>query len=326
MAYSKIGINRISSWITGSSVQYEACLSYDLRKPATLLISDETVEDYRGRKLPLYTKFNLKFDSYNMGRTGLPSIYHLLPMAVADNDKPLCLEVVTQGGSSTTYDGVYQFLNTNNLGVDFTYTFSDKERMVSMEFNGKMEKDVANALITAAKTNTPINHAARNITATGSFRQDQWQTPYLEFVKYDPSGATGETVIVSQQDIISRNFTVKTTGRKTLYDKSINDYFDVNLELVIADASATKIETWHNMTTDVDFAPKIILKEKNYDGGSETHTFEAGTLTLTSETTIADDKRQLKLVFNGKIPTSNVVFAGTYVVESAYNYTITYSL
>lgn len=327
MPYSKIGIQRILSYIHDSPMQYKAALSYDLRKPATLEISDIAVEDFRGRQLPLYTQFNLKVDSYNMGRTGLPSIYHLLPMANADNDKPVVLEVATAGNTATTYSGVYKFAPGSNLGVSWEYMFTEQERMVSLEFNGKLEKSVANALMTAAKTAEPTDATALGLpTTVPSFRTEQWQTPYLEFVKYDPAGLTGDTLIVDQDDIISRKFSIKTVGRKTIYDRQINDYLEVNLELVIADASATNLETWHNMTTSLDFAPKITLKEKNADGGSESHIFNAGTLTLTSASTIGDDKRELKLMFKGKIPVQNAVFSGTYQVETPYNYTITYSL
>lgn len=304
MAYARIGLKRLASWNKGTADAKDNLIIYDLRKPAKLEITEEGVEDYRKRTLPTYTNMKVSVDTMNVGR---PLLYYLFQQAT-DADL-VQLEAVSEKNGGV-YDGIYVFgTGSQSLGIDFDYVASNTERMASVTFEGKFEKSVANTILSQSLHNvTPIDFTLveGGSAAVTTFTSAQYRTPYLSFVKYNPAGA-GDTVLVDPADVISYKLSLKTEGRKTLYNRTVVDYINASLEVEIASADKTKIRELHLLTT-TDFAPAVKFQMKDSDSTFENHEFADSVLTTKFEAVVGDDARSIKMVFSGNIPLSNVSY------------------
>lgn len=303
MAYARIGLKRLAAWNLGTAGAKDNLVIFDLRKPAKLEISEEGIQDYRKRTLPTYTNMKVSVDTFNVGR---PLLVTLLNQST-DADL-VSLEAVSEKNGGQ-YDGIYLFDATGQkLGIDFDYLVSATERSANITYEAKFEKSVANAILLAATTNvTPIDFTlAEGGSTVASFNTSQYRTPYLSFIKYTPSGGS-ETVLVAPEDVISYKLSLKTTGRKTLHNRTVVDYITATLEVEIASADKTTIKNLHLLTT-TDFAPEVKLQMKDSDSTYENHNFADGVLTSKFEATVGDDARSIKMVFSGDIPLGNISY------------------
>lgn len=300
MAYARIGLSRVSAWSNND----ENYINYDLRKPAMLEFTDETITEYRGREIPNYTKAKLTVPTFNIGR---PLLYYLNQQVYGGT---VAIEAVAAKNGVSTYDGVFRFDTTGSkaMGIDYTYTISDKERVAEVVYEARFSKKVAQEIIASGSTYSPksagvIEGGSSNI---GTFTQAHYYNPSLNTIKFKNDGAGAYTVLVQPEDVISRKLELKTEGRKTIDNRTVVDYIVATVEYEIAAAQASSMSALHQ--NDItDWAPEIVHIENN-PTGTESHVFENGVLSWNFSATVGDDARNIKMKFTGKIPIYNISY------------------
>jgi hypothetical protein len=293
--HSVAGFKRImlfdKSWTSGSKGNL---LVFQMREEANLVISGKTLEDHKKRQFPLMTNFKAEIPTLETGR---PLLLNLLTHA---RQGGVCAEIVGQKKSSSTYDGVFQFVGNSFLGIDFEYESSLARRGAKIMLEASFDQIDAKAILEAAQINAMYDDTP------DVFPYDKFESPKFESLKFGDSPGTS---LVNKEDIISLSLIVKSTGNKSLYDRTMVNDVEVNFDIVIADASKEKILSVFNIAP---WAPRLEFKQKIGDGAaSETHLFDEGVLGLTSKPELADAKRDLTLNFTGKIPLWDIAYSGT---------------
>jgi hypothetical protein len=126
-----------------------------------------------------------------------------------------------------------------------------------------------------------------------------YRAPYYLEIEY-PTGQE----IFSKTEIIDRKLTIKTKGKKSIYNQSIVDYLSCTLELTARDAGITKFIS----EMDKSMSSAITWKEQNNDTFFDQFVFAANALTVKNEFKIDDSERQLKVILEGDIPVWDATF------------------
>ena len=216
-----------------------------LRQAASLDMEPfKSVKDYRERELP--NKTNFKFGGESL-QTTIKVLKQLIGFVNLNADAQI--QTTPQSATAGSED-VFQFVGDNKLGVGFEYMITADKRSCKIMLEGAMEDDRAKTLIDAADTNSLANLgiAGEGVDFT------KYRAPYFLAFEFPKS-----TALITPNDIIERKLTIKTKGKKDIYNKDIVDYLAVELELTGKNATITDIMNLYNKT----LGASILIKEKN---------------------------------------------------------------
>ncbi|MCA0387594.1 MAG: hypothetical protein LCH52_03780 [Bacteroidetes bacterium] len=308
---SRAGIKRLVIWnaaVTEGDLNAANIIDLNIRTAGSAIIDDETVDDVKGRQLPLYKSFKIEASAHNIGR---PLGYYLLNHAKTGETR---VEAVLTPSTS----GVLQITGSNYLGLDYEYTFTGQERVAKITLEGKFDFTSGSVITDAMVTNTLIASSSLGLSESYQFETAQYFSPAFGMVGYKATSGSAYTVAFESEEIKERSFTLKTVGRKNVYNKSVVDYLEATAEYTILNASPTKYKALNDLVK-TNFAPGVKIQERNSTGAHEVHEFQVGVLSLKNMATFGEDDRFLKLTFKGKIPLDQISYAD---VANTYTYTL----
>ncbi|MCA0387921.1 MAG: hypothetical protein LCH52_05445 [Bacteroidetes bacterium] len=315
MSTSIVGLKRIMLWKKGVVPPYSdpalAAISLDVRKSSNLVKTDETVKDTKGRDLKNWARYKAEVESYNIDR---PLWYYLLEHLRRNG---VDCEFLAEATAVTDFDpltrtfgGCFRFDGQRFMGLDVEYQMTKDERIAKLSFEVKMPKVLSQLLLDDAVTNEPLSFIGLD-----EYSPSQMNSPYLDSVKF---GEGSGTVLFDIENLLDMNFTMKTKGRKSIYDRTICDFISVEGQFTVAEANKDKLQAWENL---LDANPRIVIKQNNGGGKYEEHIFNAKVLSLKSDFEISDEKREVKIVLAGDVPVTLIDKAtGSY--GSKYTYYI----
>lgn len=313
MSTSIVGIKRLMIWKKGAVPPYSdpalGLISLDVRKSSNLIKTDETVKDTKGRDLKNWARYKVEVESYNIDR---PIWFYLIEHFRRNG---VDAEILGEATAVTTWDplvrtfgGCYRFDGNKFLGLDAEYQMTKDERVAKIMLEVKLPKVLSKLLQDDAVTNTPLT-----IANLDDYSVSEMNSPYLESVKY---GEGTGTDLFAIDNILDMNLTLKTKGRKNIYDRTIVDHISVDGQFTVAEANKDKLQAWENI---LDANPRIVIKQNNGGGKYEEHIFQAKTLSLKTDFEISDEKREVKIYLAGDIPVTMIDKAtGSYGAKYTY--------
>jgi hypothetical protein len=259
-----------------------------LRNEAKLIIEPfKTVKDYRERELPNMQNFKLEAESLQFRMKQLKAMIGFVNLN-AD------VQIQTQPQSFPGYD-VFQFAGVNKLGLGFEYMITAEKRSCKVMLEGAMEEDKAVTFIDAADSTV-----LEDLGFTGEGADfTSYKAPYFLAFEFPKA-----TAIISSDDIIERKLTIKTKGKKDIYNRDIVDYLTVELEITGRNAAISDVITMFNKT----LGASVVIKEKNGASTFDGFDFATGVLTKTQTLSIDDTERTMKVKFIGDVPIYDITW------------------
>ena len=203
--------------------------------------------------------------------------------------------ITTKQSADANSEDVLQYVGNNVFGLDFEYEVGADKRGVKITLERAFEYLVSKTLIDAADSNTA--KAFTGITDVGGRDFSKYRPPYF-LAAESPAG----TALFNPMSINSRKLTIKTKNSKNIYNASIVDMLQFNLEIVATEASIAKFITEMNKAEGSKFLWKEGNGGTNYDGFD----FNTNVLTQSDEKTISDKERIIKATFSGSEWISNI--------------------
>lgn len=248
-----------------------------LRKDAKLIITEEPVKDVWDRSLPNWINFKIEAES-------LYNNIDIINMAhqYATGGGVMCEAQCIDPG-----DDVFVFGFNNYLGYDFEFELNQNERMIKHILEARFEYNTGKAIINDASQNT------RQWSANDQLSPWLYVNSKINLFNgfFDPSW------------IKDFKLTIKTVSEKTIWNRSLVNYLDVQLEITSYESKARVIKglldlgmlTTCSLTSSDGFEFKIVQ----------------GALFPQREATIGDKEKFSKLLFSGKLPLSSMVVNNT---------------
>ncbi len=275
-----------------------------------LVIEDDAIALQSGRKLPNMYKHSFAAEIVNTSRPVLPALLLMAREGGAGVELIGARKTVTPA----TYDGVFTYIGQNRLGMKMKYKASNKARTIEIELKRLFDKDTHKAILDAAQTDTIQTFGASVGTQLAEVSADPdnyTPTGYAEF-------NLGGTLLFDNADLKEFKLEVETAGDENIFEMLNVSYLNTKLEVTITNASREKIKSLHEFTS---LTPAIDFTLKNGANKWEKHVYNQGVLSLNRVTTIGDDERTVKLVFEGQTPINMVT-----VVAASENLTVTHAL
>jgi hypothetical protein len=282
-----VGINQVALADLSSQPTGEVLLG--LRPKGQFVFTEEPVMDYRDR--PLQNRFNFRGEFGHFQPT-LDDLNSAVGQWCVDGGVDAEILATPHQGGAAASGGCFQFFGANGMGYDFEWIMSNDDRQMKHILEYSPQGYAAGkAIIDAADSNTPVTWTGTNYgIVTGQHR-----SPYIADLT---AGAPHELA-----RLLSYNLTLKSVGVKDLYNRTQCNYINAKLEFVTRKAKIADIVTQlgYDMSLAVTFQ-EYNLTTTYYDK----FIFNAGVLMKTSETTIGDDERLLKLTYEGSFPLANM--------------------
>jgi len=290
--FARVGINQIALCEKGTALTSpDAIIAVGLRTPASLEIKPmNEIKDYRQRSLRNMLSAQIQAESL---QPILAMLKNINDTSFADGGMDVELLAVPQ---ATGVDGgCFQFFGDNFMGVDFEWIMNSKKRSMMFDCNVALEYEEMVALIDAADSNAA---ADLSLTAYGNdFTKQKHPWIYL-----NESGFT-------KDEVIDYNFSLKSVGEKSIHNRTIYDYLMIHFDITLRAATIGNLVTLLGR----DQNPALTVREDNNLAGTTFDKFvcSAGTVALTDEIMIGDDKRFVKLVYEGQVPIGNLAFSNS---------------
>lgn len=191
--------------------------------------------------------------------------------------------------------GVFNFVGDAFFGVMFKFLLSNKERSLNYDLECALDPWDANNLLNQSLINNPTNQ-------TGISTAD-----------YIPPNLSSLTVnglpVFAKDELLEWEFVIETKEtEKTAYNRSKVDYYKLSLRAKGSDATITKIVTMMNTNN----LSAVVLTTRYADSSYDTFTINSNVLAKREEVQIADNTRNLNVIWEAEIPLANVVVDGTF--------------
>jgi hypothetical protein len=293
--FANVGINQIAIVDKGTLLTTPAgIIALGLRTPSSLEFAPfNPITDYRDRDLR--NMINARIQAKTLQPT-LAMLNNLFTYILPDRGGDVELLAVPQ--SSGVDGGCFQFNgNDNYMGVEFDWIMNAKERTLAFDLQVALEFEEMKALIDAADSNTLVTLGLSNYG--------------IDFTKQKhPYIVLGDATF-TKDELIDYNFSFKNIGgERSLYNRLITDYIQIQFDFIVRAATISNIVT----VLGRDQSPAVTIREDNNVGATLFDRFvcNANVLSLAADPIyIGDDKRYLKLVYKGKVPTGNVTLSYT---------------
>ena len=292
MSIAKCGLKQIGFCNVGTlSTTPGDPLVVGFRKGASLIITPQNdIKDYRNRSLRNLINFKTEAESLQPSMRLISKIHAWL-------NQHADVQVVTnpQSGSADSED-VFKFIGNYLAGIDFELVISHEMRSLKITIEGAYEYALAKTFIDGADSDSWVS---MGVTGEGA-DSTLFRAPYFLDLEY-PGGTE---IFSSKHELIDRKLTIKTKGKKTLYNQSIVDWLSCTLEITARDAGIAKMIA--EMAKDM--SGTVLWKEQNTGSFYDAFSFAANALNVRNEFNISDDDRSLKVILEGDIPVADVTF------------------
>ncbi|MCX8010518.1 MAG: hypothetical protein N3A61_05150 [Ignavibacteria bacterium] len=273
----KYGIKAITLLPRNLNPNPQAYHHLKLVKDAKLTITEEPVKDVFDRSLPNWINFKIEAES----------IYNSIDII------NMCHQYATSGAVMAELQAinpdtdVFIFGFDNYLGYDFEFELNPNERTIKHILEARFPYDQAKAI---------INNAIQNTRQWGA--NDQY-APWL----YTNSKINFFSNLFDQNWIKDFKLTIKTVGEKTIWNRTIVNYLDINLEITSYESRATILKN----LLDLGLLSSCTIT------GTDGFEFKInqGVLFPQREGMIGYKDKYNKIVFSGKIPVSSMVVNNT---------------
>lgn len=301
--YSRAGIKRFIAWKKGTADTYP--FSFDVRKGSSFEAETQTIKDHHGREIPKSVLFKAEAEGYNIGRPALETLHAFV------KDGGCYAEILGEIIGTGVYSGKYAFNSLSKfLGVEFEYSMTNEERLVKLMLNADLPLDVAKDITTLALLD---DAATIGGMAVNRFDASEIRVPNLAYVKY----GSGLNLLFENEELISRNFTVKTKSASTTErGRAVVHKYEISAEFVVTNCSKERID---ELVYLADFAPAVVIRENDPSGKYEEHNFADNVLSMKATPTITDEKREMKITLAGEVPINCMTPS-----SSSGSYTYTY--
>lgn len=191
---------------------------------------------------------------------------------------------VVASSNMTSAAGIFNFENTNSLGLDFELSITQKERLLKLTCERSFNPSVIDTMFGSAGTKT-LPYAAG-------------KTPML-----DPTavvaGFISPSFVSFGSDVRCSDFKIslKASGGKTAFDVLQPSKIDVLLEATLDSADLAEIKT--NLAGSVQAASNVTISIANGETTKPSIILAKEGLSQKGEIEISDDKRTAKVSFVG---------------------------
>ncbi len=266
-----------------------------LRADGSLQVTDFNTPDHLNRTLNMGKIFHIMGDTYQIPFEALQTFIRQFATDSMVNASIASYPQSIDPSSGVGIPDIFTFGYTPNgngyTGFDFDFTLDQKERKCKVDLEVKMSALDADAIITAAKTNT-------DTYGIGLDRSKVY--PPQNVIIF---GASPSDILMDKSILSDFKLELKNKGEKSAITNRTNtNFIEATLEF---SGLAAKVDDFLNylarandqsITLEHDVA--LLIKEQ--------FTFN-GSITRTDEYFVGKDKRYIKATFKGDIPLLNVV-------------------
>lgn len=195
------------------------------------------------------------------------------------------------GGPSS--GGVFNFIGEDYFfGLMFEFLISNKERSLKYDLEVAMEPYLATSLKTQSLLNAPIDISNYGHGNTGETYNFVVQPSWLSLTE-------GGVNLFKKSELVEYNCLISTKEtEKTLYNRSKVDYYSIKVDITGTDATITKL-----LETQARYKSNELKLTQRFDAQyNDVLTFQSGVLSRVEDPVLADDKRHLKVSYEGEIP------------------------
>jgi hypothetical protein len=290
---SRAGIKQIILCDLGTLAASPAnVVAMGLRNNGTMDITPfKTIKDYRNRELPNMDNVKIEAESFQ------PSLRMLKKLIDFTNHNCDAQITSVKQNSSASSDDVYRFTGDNSPGIDFELVYTPEKRSIKVTLERAFPKETMDSLLNVFETQQAIS-------IPGLPNEEG-----VDFAKYRfPCTLTIESPLASQicseHHFESRKLSIKTKGKKSVFNSSFIDYVTVGIELVTRDSSIAKLLSQRSK----GISPSFYWKESNGGIYYDAFEFSAGVLAQKSELKNSDEERTLKIIYEADIPIYDLSF------------------
>lgn len=255
--------------------------------------------DDRNRNLRNLMQFAASFKSFQIT---LEDLYMFFSVYCADHgvDAQVVFKEKNVGG----YYKAWNFHDTGLddtyfAGIEFDFLLSDAERSVKIDLGCAVEYAYGKQLVDllqVAQIHSWLLDTNNGLGSKG-IKFSKQIAPYFLSIE-NPSG----TALLSKPDLKSRRLNIKTAGNTTAYERRVNDWIEVEFEVVTHDV--TDINIWRVVNKAQEGSMKLI--ESVSATKTEQYIFPEGALTFKPEIVRGDDTSEVKILAAGKFPPSAI--------------------
>ncbi len=243
--------------------------------------------------IPNLTNFKFESTTFQAMLTTLSNLHNLVL-----NGCDAQLITVPQTSGSLSSGGVFNFVGDNYPGLGFEFVISKDERSAKIMLEVGVEDHQRDELLTQSLANTPLDLSAYG---NGLSVKDcsKYVSPAFISAKYNSQD------VFAKDELMDYKLTIKTksTG-KSAYNRDRNNYYSVIFEITGTDARISKLQSEYGLGRCLS----LELKQRFDPDTNDVFEFEPGVLHKREETTIGDDDRFLKVIYEADIPVGDVTF------------------
>ena len=191
--------------------------------------------------------------------------------------------------------------DTYFAGFNFDFTLSDQMRECSVMLKTAVEYGFGKQLVDLLYTTQihPWLLDTNNGLGSKGVKFSKEKAPYWIGIEH-PSGSS----MLSKPDLKSRRLSIKTSGNVTAFERQINDWIEVEFEVVFHDVSDESI--WRIVNRAQESSLKLV--EQVSETKTEQYIFNEGAITFKPVLRRAHDTAETTILAKAKFPPAAVSF------------------
>lgn len=287
---AKYGIERIGFWDVDQASSGGIILGH-LRKTGLLTINEEGETDYRDREFPNFLRFKAEYEDMAANR---PLLYYLVTHSLK---KGVNCEIIARKLGANQYDGVFQFIDPEYMGLIFTYELNGQRRYAKITLEQLTELLTGNAIVNAAITNTPLQ-LSPNPYPTMEDNSANHLKPNFHSLVWNGS------TIFAKKDILEFSVKYTTITGKNLYEQSFTNWLGVEIMFKVSKAAIGEMKAFAEMPKTA----ALVFRAMNSSTAYEEHEFASGVLTRKLDFQVGDEARDVTITFKGRVQPEKLTY------------------
>lgn len=288
---AKYGIERIGFWDVDQASSGGIILGH-LRKTGLLTISEEGETDYRDREFPNFVRFKAEYEDMAANR---PLLYYLNYHSLK---KGVNCEIIARKLGASQYDGVFQFIDPEYMGLIYTYELNGQRRYAKITLEQVAELIIGNAIVNAAITNTPLQLSA-NPYPTMEDNSGLQLKPNFHSLLWNGSS------IFAKKDILEFSVKYTTITANNMYEQAYTNWLGVEVMVKVSKAAIAEMKTFNEMPKTA----ALVFRAMNSATAYEEHEFASGVLTRKLDFQIGDEARDTTILFKGRVQPEKLTYS-----------------